>query len=126
MLAAHTYEVDFRAVVAKRASQSIHEVVARSEKNPRRKAALESMRKTVSSMLEDSEGAKSLTSLRLAKGWSQTTLAARLGVTQPYVAKIEKGQEDMRMSTVMKLAEAFGVSPNEIFEAARTYVAKVE
>lgn len=45
---------------------------------------------------------------REAGGLSQATLAARLGTTQPAVARLEAGGVDPKLSTVARLAEVFG------------------
>ncbi|MGZ7132608.1 MAG: helix-turn-helix domain-containing protein [Halobacteriota archaeon] len=59
----------------------------------------------------------SLAKLRLQKGLSQTKLGELMGgVAQPQVARIERG-DDIKTSTIEKLAQALGVSPAEVFAA---------
>jgi DNA-binding XRE family transcriptional regulator len=59
----------------------------------------------------------SLSRLRLEKGWSQKQLAEKLNTKQPYIARIENGNEDIRLSTIKKLAKVFGTDINKIIEA---------
>ena len=47
---------------------------------------------------------------RTRKGWSQAALAAKLGVTREYVARLESGQHDPPLSTVERLAKILRVS----------------
>jgi len=51
--------------------------------------------------------------LREAKGWSARELARRIGVAQMTVAKLEAGS-DPAWSIVQRLAEAFGVSTEDL------------
>jgi len=39
-----------------------------------------------------------------------------MGVKQPYIARIERGEDDVKMSTVLNLANALGESPAKIFQ----------
>lgn len=60
---------------------------------------------------------KSLSKLRLEKGWSQKQLAEKLNTKQPYIARIESGIEDIRLSTIKKLAKVFETDDSEIIRA---------
>ncbi len=51
---------------------------------------------------------RELTQARLAKGLSQTVVAARMGSSQPVVARIERGDRDVRVSTLARYAAAVG------------------
>ena len=57
------------------------------------------------------------------RGLSQANLAARLGVSQPYVARILKGQENLTIASMVKLARAVGakleMSLEEVDEGAK-------
>jgi transcriptional regulator with XRE-family HTH domain len=57
-----------------------------------------------------------LKELRNKKGWSQATLAAKLGVTREYLARLEGGQHDPPLSTVERLAKILGVRISRIVE----------
>ncbi len=45
-----------------------------------------------------------LRAARLAKGWSQRELSAKSGLTQANISKIETGQVDMQISSLLELA----------------------
>ena len=47
---------------------------------------------------------------RLAKGLSQAQLAETLNISPPYVSNIETGKHIMKITTLIKLTEALGVS----------------
>ena len=63
---------------------------------------------------------------RKEKGVSQYKCAKELGISQSYYAAIETGarQSDMSLSTMQKLAAAFGVSVSDIVNAETEYQAK--
>jgi transcriptional regulator with XRE-family HTH domain len=67
-----------------------------------------------------------LARLRRAKGWSQSELAARIGVRSNQISKFERGTYQPRLETLSKLAEVFetttdfllsGREPNEVYDA---------
>lgn len=47
---------------------------------------------------------------RVAKGWSQSDLAKRIGTTQQQVARYESGSNDVKSSVLIKMSEAMGVT----------------
>ena len=48
-----------------------------------------------------------ITALRLKRGWSQSTLAARAGVRQPFIAKLESGNfKNIELRTLVRIAAA--------------------
>lgn len=49
---------------------------------------------------------------RLARGWSQQELAARLGVTAPQLSKIEGGDRTLADACFVALGEALGLEPD--------------
>lgn len=57
-----------------------------------------------------------LKQLRNRKGWSQATLAAKLGVTREYLARLEGGKHDPPLSTVERLAKILGVRISRLVE----------
>ncbi len=95
---------------------SIGEIITKSEQNPRRIAALQRARIRLSKKLSDNSDF-SLATLRLKKGMSQAALAKKMNVSQPYIAKIERGEEDFQMSTIEKIAAALEIFPVEVFQA---------
>lgn len=48
--------------------------------------------------------------LRQRKGWSQEELARRTGLALSFVAALESGDKDIRLSTLIALAAAFDVT----------------
>jgi transcriptional regulator with XRE-family HTH domain len=66
-----------------------------------------------------------LRAARLAKGWGQTDVATRLGVSQAYVNMLEKGKRRLTSELARKLAVVYGLSPVELpvsgsFEPVKT------
>ncbi|MGV3679659.1 MAG: helix-turn-helix transcriptional regulator [Acidovorax sp.] len=56
----------------------------------------------------------SLSKLRLTRGYSQQQLAHLIGTSQPHIANIEAGKIDPQFQTVTRLADALGVTLDEI------------
>jgi len=59
----------------------------------------------------------SIARLRLEKGWSQAELAKRASTSQPYIARLELGNVDPQVSTVIKIARALGMPVATVVEA---------
>ena len=59
----------------------------------------------------------SIALLRLQKGWSQAELAKRASTSQSYIARLELGNVDPQVSTVIKIAKALDVSIASVVEA---------
>jgi len=59
---------------------------------------------------------RKLKELRIQHKLNQTTLAVRVGVTQPYIVALEKGRENQTLSTLGKLAKALKVTVAELVE----------
>jgi len=53
--------------------------------------------------------------LREARGWKQEELAKRSKVSRGYLSRIEAGSRGASIATFEKLAEAFGISPRNLF-----------
>jgi len=51
---------------------------------------------------------------RQAAGWTQEELMSRAGVEQDYVSKLERGQKNPKLSTILKFADALGIAPHEL------------
>jgi predicted transcriptional regulator len=47
---------------------------------------------------------------------SQDALAAKVKLTREYIARLEAGQHDPSLSTVVKLAKALDVKPAKLLE----------
>ncbi|TPJ13731.1 helix-turn-helix transcriptional regulator [Mesorhizobium sp. B2-7-3] len=54
-------------------------------------------------------------SARLSRGYSQERLAELSGIHRNYIGLIERGERNMRVGTVAKLAEALDMSLAELF-----------
>jgi transcriptional regulator with XRE-family HTH domain len=52
---------------------------------------------------------------RLKKGWTQETLASSSGLHPSYIGGIERGQRNLGLINLMKIAKALDVHPSELF-----------
>lgn len=93
----------------------IDDLVAELEHTPENRDAIAQGRQWVAGSFY--AGQTSVAALRLRKGWSQAELARRADTSQPYIARLERGQVDPQLSTVRKLARALGVATAELVEA---------
>jgi transcriptional regulator with XRE-family HTH domain len=55
-----------------------------------------------------------LKAVRESKFLTQEMLAERSGVSRPNIARLERGDEEARFTTIWKLASALGVEPGEL------------
>jgi len=58
--------------------------------------------------------ARDLRAARLAKGWSQVEAASRLGVSQPYLAMLERGQRRLTPELALRAVKACDVPPTAL------------
>lgn len=56
--------------------------------------------------------------IREAQGMTQTELAARAGVSQPYIHDLENNNRGARRETLERVANALGVTVDELTEKA--------
>jgi transcriptional regulator with XRE-family HTH domain len=54
--------------------------------------------------------------LRLAKGFTQESLAAAAGLHPTYIGGIERGERNVGLDNIIKLANALAIPPSEIFD----------
>ncbi len=55
-----------------------------------------------------------LAKLRREKGWSQEALALESGLARSYLGGVERGQRNIALLNICKLAKTLGVSPSEL------------
>jgi transcriptional regulator with XRE-family HTH domain len=60
--------------------------------------------------------AKRIARLRSERGWSQQALADRAGVHRVYVARLELGQQDPRVSVLLRISRALRVKLSDLVE----------
>jgi XRE family transcriptional regulator, regulator of sulfur utilization len=54
--------------------------------------------------------------LREERGWSQESFAHEGGLGRSFAGAIERGEKDIRLSTLMKLARTLGVSLSQLLK----------
>jgi transcriptional regulator with XRE-family HTH domain len=54
--------------------------------------------------------------LRKARRWSQEELAHESGLARSFTGAIERGEKDLRLTTLVKLANTFKVPLNQLFK----------
>ena len=54
--------------------------------------------------------------LRTEKGWSQEKLALTADLDRTYIPSIEKGDRNVSITVIEKIAKAFKVSVSELFK----------
>lgn len=59
-------------------------------------------------------------SARLRRAMTQSALAEATGIPQPNLSKVERGQKDLTVSTLMRIARALDLKPGELLEADRS------
>jgi transcriptional regulator with XRE-family HTH domain len=55
-----------------------------------------------------------LVELRKQHGWSQERLSFESGLARSYVGGVERGQRNLTLTNICKLADTLGVSPSEM------------
>jgi ribosome-binding protein aMBF1 (putative translation factor) len=94
----------------------IDELVEEAEKDPVTREAIAVGRQTLADNYYADEP-HSLTWYRLKMGWSQRELATRMSTSQSYIARLEAGDIDPQVSTLVRLASIFGVTAAALVDA---------
>jgi len=56
--------------------------------------------------------------LREQTGMSQELLAAKIGIHRTYMGGVERGERNICLRNIVRLAEALGAHPRDLFEDA--------
>ncbi|MBI2014840.1 MAG: helix-turn-helix transcriptional regulator, partial [Candidatus Rokubacteria bacterium] len=67
-----------------------------------------------------------LRAARVAKGWSQVEAAARLGVSQPYLAMLERGQRRLTPKLALRAAKRYNLAPTAVPRSRRELPARLD
>jgi transcriptional regulator with XRE-family HTH domain len=59
---------------------------------------------------------RNLRAYRLDRGWSQETLADKLGVHRTYMGGIERGERNLTLKSVERIAARLRVDPLELLK----------
>ncbi|MGY0561670.1 helix-turn-helix domain-containing protein [Luteimonas sp. A277] len=92
---------------------AIGDLVAKWEETPDRRAAIARARAWVADAFHADEG-ETLRTLRMKKGFSQQQLAVLVGTSQPHIARIEGGADNLAIDTCRRLSHALGVDLNTL------------
>jgi DNA-binding XRE family transcriptional regulator len=95
--------------------EEIDDAVESLESEPGQRVALEQARKRLAEKMPVERSALAL--LRMQRGWSQKRLADAIGTSQPHIARIEKGRDNVLLATANELARALDLSLEQINEA---------
>jgi transcriptional regulator with XRE-family HTH domain len=62
--------------------------------------------------------------MRVRRDMTQEELAAEAGLERSYAGAIERGERNLSVTSLLKLAQALGCSPNELLEGVQLRPAK--
>lgn len=62
-----------------------------------------------------------LIEVRKNRGWSQERLALESGLVRSYLGGVERGQRNIALLNIFKLAESLGVEPSVLLEPPATW-----
>lgn len=99
--------------------KSISELTTKFANSPERIAALEFARKSVIGDLYQEDG-NTVKTYRLKQGISQAQLAEAIGTSQPHIARIERGTENITLDTCRRIAGVLKIDLNTLDDAIRT------
>ena len=58
----------------------------------------------------------SIRELRLAKGISQEALADEVGIHRTYIGSVERGERNISLENIVRIAKALRVRPHELLK----------
>ncbi len=53
---------------------------------------------------------------RHERGWTQEDLSAKTGLATVQISRIERGKREIRLTTLIRLLDAFGVPPEALLQ----------
>jgi transcriptional regulator with XRE-family HTH domain len=59
---------------------------------------------------------KRVRELRVKKNWSQEDLAHESGLARSFTGAIERGEKDLRLTTLVKLSNTFKIPIGQLFQ----------
>ena len=62
---------------------------------------------------------KKIKELRLCAGYSQEELASKAGLHRTYMSDIERGERNVSVENIKKIADALNVDPSELLKFHR-------
>jgi transcriptional regulator with XRE-family HTH domain len=62
---------------------------------------------------------KAVRALRLEKGWSQEALADYAGIDRSYIGGIERGEHNLALMNLIKIASTLGIKAASLLEVAK-------
>lgn len=97
---------------------SVGALIDRWSTDPARNAALVRARGWLADVTNVANG-DTVRTLRRRKGLSQSQLAEAIGTSQPHIARIERGTDNVTIDTCRRLASALGIDLNTLDAALR-------
>jgi ribosome-binding protein aMBF1 (putative translation factor) len=98
--------------------KTIDQLVDKWSEDENRRQALNQARHWVAEKFHSEDG-DTIRTLRLRKGWSQAQLATELSTSQPHIARIERGTENLPIETCRRLCVALDIDMNALDQALR-------
>lgn len=60
---------------------------------------------------------KTIWQFRVERGWTQETLADRAGLHPTYIGGVERGERNLGLDNILKIAKALSKHPSALFSA---------
>jgi ribosome-binding protein aMBF1 (putative translation factor) len=92
----------------------IEDIAAEYDRDPQMAPLMEQARRELAQRYYSDE--PSLAALRLQRGWSQARLASEVHTSQSHIARIESGEADARLDTIVRLARCLNIRIGELAE----------